>query len=213
MGIIVDVILLSTILGNTFIGFKKGLVKVAFGLVAFIVALAVALVLYKPVTQAIVKNTTIDDKIERTIIDAGSKKVENASQEELKSIDSYLEKYVGEAVTATQNDIVEQAAPIVTEKLVSTFVFVALMIITRLLLSLVSFLADTLAELPIIKQFNDLGGAIYGLILGLVIVYIALAIVFFMMSMSNNMAITNLIESTYITKIFYTHNLLLTVLF
>lgn len=213
MGLILDVILIGVILGNIFAGYKRGLIKVAFGLVAFIVSLAIALVLYKPVTDAVIKNTTIDERIERTIIDAGSKKIQNATAQELNTIDGYLEKYVGNAVATTQNTIIEQAAPVITQKLISTFVFVALMVITRILLSLVSFLADTLAELPLIKQFNELGGAIYGLLLGLIIIYVALAIVFFMMSMSNNMTILNIIESSYVTKIFYTHNLLLTILF
>lgn len=213
MGLILDIILIGVILGNIFAGYKRGLIKVAFGLVAFIVSLAIALVLYKPVTDAVIKNTTIDERIERTIIDAGSKKMQNATAQELNTIDGYLEKYVGNAVATTQNTVVEQAAPVITQKLVSTFIFIALMVITRILLSLVSFLADTLAELPLIKQFNELGGAIYGLLLGLIIIYVALAIVFFIMSMSNNMTIINIIESSYVTKIFYTHNLLLTILF
>ena len=63
MGIVLDVILIVIILLNVIICYKKGLVKLAVGLVAVIVSLILAMILYKPVTNIIIKNTEIDEKI------------------------------------------------------------------------------------------------------------------------------------------------------
>ena len=68
MGIVLDVILIVIILLNVIICYKKGLVKLAVGLVAVIVSLILAMILYKPVTNIIIKNTEIDEKIKESII-------------------------------------------------------------------------------------------------------------------------------------------------
>ena len=68
MGIILDIILIAIILLNVIICYKKGLVKLAVGLVAVFISLALALMLYKPVSNIIIKNTEIDEKIKESII-------------------------------------------------------------------------------------------------------------------------------------------------
>ena len=57
MGIIFDIILIGIILLNVIICYKKGLVKLAVGLVAVLISIILALMLYKPVSNIIIKNT------------------------------------------------------------------------------------------------------------------------------------------------------------
>ena len=68
MGIILDIILIAIILLNVIICYKKGLVKLAVGLVAVFISLVLALMLYKPVSNIIIKNTEIDEKIKELFI-------------------------------------------------------------------------------------------------------------------------------------------------
>ena len=49
MGILFDLGILLIIFITTIIGYKKGLIKVAFRLLSFILALVIALLLYKPI--------------------------------------------------------------------------------------------------------------------------------------------------------------------
>lgn len=69
LGIIFDIILVAIIALNVFICYRKGLVKLAVGLIAVIVAIIVSVVLYKPVSNIIIENTEIDENIENTIIE------------------------------------------------------------------------------------------------------------------------------------------------
>lgn len=62
MGIILDVIIVAIVVLNIFICYKKGLVKLAVGLIAVLAAIILALILYKPVSNIIIKNTDIDEK-------------------------------------------------------------------------------------------------------------------------------------------------------
>ena len=69
MSVVLDLIVILIIALFTFIGYKQGLIKTAIKITSFFIAIIIALVLYKPVSALIIKNTTIDDKIESTIIE------------------------------------------------------------------------------------------------------------------------------------------------
>ena len=64
---IIDLVLIAIIALFTFIGYKRGLIKVAFGLVSFILAIAISVIIYKPVSNFVITYTTIDDSIESAI--------------------------------------------------------------------------------------------------------------------------------------------------
>ena len=68
MGIIIDIVLIAIILLSAFLGYKKGLVKLGAKLFAGIIAIIITVIIYKPVSGMIIKNTTIDEKIKNTII-------------------------------------------------------------------------------------------------------------------------------------------------
>ena len=59
MNYLIDIIILFIIALTTFIGYKKGLIKVAFKLVSFVLAIIISVVLYKPISSFIINKTTI----------------------------------------------------------------------------------------------------------------------------------------------------------
>ena len=64
MSFIIDLIIIAIILLFTFLGHKRGLVKVAFKLCTFFIAIVVAFLLFKPVAGLVIEKTTIDENIE-----------------------------------------------------------------------------------------------------------------------------------------------------
>ena len=85
------------------------------------------------------------------------------------------------------------------------FIFLCLFALT--------FIADAITSLPILKQLDDLGGVLYGLVKALIIVYVALAILFFVVGLTANETITTAIDSSFVTKFFYNNNILLNLIF
>ena len=69
MAIAVDLMVLSIVLLFVFLGYKRGLVKVAFKLCTFFIAIILAFMLYKPVAKIVIENTNIDETIESKITD------------------------------------------------------------------------------------------------------------------------------------------------
>lgn len=213
MGIILDLIIVAIIASNIFICYKKGLVKLAVGLVAVLVAIILSVILYKPVSNLIIKNTGIDKKIENVIIENFSSDTQNGGETKYVGVIDYLEKYANDAVTKTQNEIVYETAGTMAVKITNVIVLLAIFIIVRAVLVLLTFVSDTITSLPLIKQCNEVGGVIYGIIKALLIVYILLAIVFLIVLVSGNSTISDMISSSHITKFFYENNLLLKIIF
>ena len=213
MGIILDIIIVAIIIGNIFVCYKKGLVKLAVGLIAVLASIVLAIILYKPVSNLIIKTTGIDEKIENAIIENFSADTSNSEETRYVGVIDYLEKYANDAVTKTQNEIVYETAGTMAVKITNVIVLLAIFIIVRAVLVLLTFVSDAITSLPLIKQCNEVGGVVYGIIKALLIVYIILAIVFLIVLVSGNSTISDMISSSYITKFFYENNLLLKVIF
>ncbi len=212
MGIILDIVILAILALSIFFGYKKGLIGVVFNLCAFIVAIIITWILYTPVTNAIIKNTEIDDNIRNAIVEKGFIKNED-KKEEQDGVNKYINEYVTTPISNTANDVVEETAKVVSEKVVAIGVAILLFIVVRIGLILLKFVIEGIARLPIIKQFDKAGGIVYGGIRGMFIIYIFLAILFFIMSVNNSGMIADLINTSLISKILYANNLILKIIF
>ena len=214
LGIIFDIIIVAIIALNVFICYRKGLVKLAVGLIAVLVAIVISMIFYKPVSNIIINNTEIDEKIETTIIDNFSVEAdENEENETDNGFMKYIEKYVDDSINKTRKQIVLEASDIIATKVINICAFLGIFIIARLVLILLTFVADIIMSLPILKQFNKAGGIIYGLIKALLIIYVLLAIIFFIIYISGNTTLSSAISNSFITKFFYNNNLLLNLIF
>lgn len=213
MGIIFDIIVVAIIALNIFVCYKKGLVKLAVGLIAVLAAIVLSIVLYKPISNAIIKNTDIDEKIENVIIENFSAETNGNEEVRYVGIIDYLEKYVDDAVNKTQNEIVYETAGTMAVRFINIAVILIIFLIIRVALIALTFISDVITSLPILKQFNEVGGIIYGIVKALLIVYVILAIVFFVVYITGNTAVSEAISGSYITKFFYEHNLILNIVF
>ena len=213
MGIILDLVILGIILLNIFICYKKGLVKLAVGLVAVLVSIILALLLYKPVSNLIIEKTEIDNKIENAIIENFTTKQDNEVEVDDSGFMKYVEQYVDDTVNKTKNEIVTEAAGTIAVKVINIGVIILIFVVARLILILLTFITDLITELPIIKQFNEIGGVLYGVVKALLIIYVILAIAFFLVYVTGNVTISEAISSSYITKFFYNNNILLNIIF
>ncbi len=213
MGIILDIILVAIIAINVFICYKKGLVKLAVGLIAVLVSVILAVLLYKPVSNIIINNTELDEKIKSAITENFVNEEETTEETEDNGFMKYIEKYVEDPINKTKNEIVIEASGVIATKLIDIIAMVSIFIVARLVLILLTFVTDMITSLPILKQFNELGGILYGLIKALLIIYVLLAIAFFIVYTTGSTGLADAIANSFITKFFYNNNLLLSILF
>lgn len=212
MSLIVDLVVLGIIILCIIIGYVRGLTGSLIKIVSFVLALIVAFILFVPVSNLIIDNTQIDENLEQSIrqMIVG----ENQSEEENMptAITDYIGQKVGEAADSAKEAVADSTAEEVALTIVKAGTWVALFIVARILLILLRFITSLIAKLPVIKQFDKLGGIIYGLLEGLIIVYVLLAIISFASPMIDGEFITAIDESI-VGSMLYNNNLLLKIIF
>lgn len=190
MGIILDIVLLAIILLSTFLGYKKGLVKLAAKLFAGIIAIIITIAAYKPVSGMIINNTEIDEKIEATI-------VENTTK--------FIDEKAGENIVTEniENEIVPEQAKNIAKSAIYIVTALALFVVVKIVLSIIISLIGFIAELPILKQFNEVGGMAYGLLRGILISIICILIMGVITKINPENALNEKIQDSYLAKIVY----------
>lgn len=206
VGIILDLLIVAIIIGNVYLCYKKGLVNLAVGLIAVVAAIILSVIFYKPVTNLIIENTNFDESIENTLKETFGEQVR------FMGLASYLETKVENIANGTQNEAEYVVASVMAEKTINLIVFIVIFTAVRVALFALTFVADAITSLPILKQLDDVGGIAYGLIKALLIIYVVLAVVSIIVSFTANTTISDAITSSYVTKFFYNNNLILNIL-
>lgn len=144
MGILIDIILIAIVVLSAFLGYKKGLVKLGAKLFAGIIAIIITIVIYKPVSGIIINNTSIDEKIEAAIVQNTTNFIENNTSSNI-------------VTNNIENNILPDQAKEIARSVVYAITAVVLFIVVKIVLSIIISLMDSVANLPILKQFNEVG--------------------------------------------------------
>ena len=196
MSIAVDLIIIGIIALSVFLAYRKGLISLALGLVSFIIAIVITVILYKPVANLVINITGIDETIENSIYEQANDMMKQDNEE------------VQFLVDAAKDEYLPQTARTLSVNIVTGGVFLVLFLVAKIALRFVSALANLIAKLPIIKQVNKLGGAIYGLLRGFLVVYVALLIISVVGTINPNSTVHKEIEKSYLGKVMYENNVL-----
>lgn len=219
MAIIIDLIVIAILVLSTFLGYKKGLIGVAFKILSFLIAIVITLILYRPISNYIINNTeialtienSISEKLSTTKMEEG--KIDESSTDLPNVVVNYINKEIVSTVNETGDALVQIVAKELSQTIINLIVVIGIFVITRLLLLFAKAILSAIAELPIIKQFNEVGGIIYGILRGILLIYVLLAILSFILPMLDKTAILSAINDSILTKILYNNNLILMLFF
>ena len=181
MSIFIDVGIILFIALCVFIGYKRGLIKLAIRLCALVLAILLTMIFYKPIAGIIINNTQIDENISNTIYDKiKDKDLENITKEEMKENKLLFlsENYISEAIAEKKDDITKYVADNLAITIVETITFMCLLTVLRIIFMILYLFSDFIGNIPLIKQFNEAGGIVVGLIEGIVITYCVFAVMF-----------------------------------
>ena len=218
-----DLIVIILILFAIFKGYKKGFVKTGFGLVSFFIAIFITFMFYKPVMSIIKEKTEFETWLTEYLYSMNLNEIfeENVSGDVIAKTESG-EKYINNLPEIVVDmigldTIKEDAKATIVEKIVEftlkLLAIIIVYIVTKIILSIIVMLLNSVAQLPILKQFNELLGLVLGGILGLIRVYIICAIITLISSISSSMILTEMINNSLFAHTFYNNNLLLQIIF
>lgn len=219
-GILVDLVLISIVISNAFWGYRRGLVNVIFQVLAFIVSLLIMFVLYKPVANTIMKNTSLDERLTVAIASnlSGTTLADgnliDAEQSNIStSVVNLINSFVTEALHKAETNVVGYVSGQLARMMIYTGTMLALFIISRTLLVIVRFVAELIGNLPIIKMFNKSGGLIFGVIKGFIIAYAILAVLSVISPLISQIGIISAILDSTFGSAMYNNNILLKLFF
>lgn len=198
MGIIVDLIIVGIVLLSVFLGYRKGFVSLAIKLCAFIIAIAVTFIFYQPISNFVINTTQIDEMLENTIIEKATDMMQEDPNSEM----------TNSLIESAKQGVLPETARALAINIVSGAVILILFIGIRIALIFVTALANAVAKLPIINQFNKTGGIAYGLLRGVLIVYVALLVIHVYGQMNPKSAVYQGVEDSYIGKTMGQYNVL-----
>ena len=199
MGIIFDLVIIAIIALSTFLAYKKGLAVLAIKLCSVLIAIVVTLLLYRPIANLIINTTNIDETIQSAVIEKSMEAMGKENVEDDFSKD-LVEKAAAGQLAATAKDISIQV--------INTAVIIILFFGIKFALRFVSVLADKVAKLPILNQFNKIGGVIYGIIRGLAIVYACLLLIGFVGDINGKNFLNDSVEQSNLGKMMYENNVI-----
>lgn len=197
MGILVDTIIIVFVALSAFLAYRKGLVKLAIQLCAFIISIAITFVLYQPISNFVIYNTNMDETIENAIYEKA-----NEIMQENKSTSE------NEIMQVAEKGMLPQTARTLAVNIVRGGVMLLLFLAVQMALRFITALANFVSKLPIINQLNKAGGLIYGLVRGILIIYVALLILNVVGQINPVNQVKQSIDQSYLGKIMYENNIL-----
>lgn len=196
---VVDIIIIAVLALSIFLGYKKGLIELGIKAVAVIIAIVGTLILYRPITNIIVDTTNLDENLQQTIMEKSGSIVGDGTT------GNAVEDGI---VSEIQNQMLPEAAHELSLNIIRAGVMIVLYIVIKIALRFVTALANLIAKLPILDQFNKLGGIVYGAIRGLLIIYVALLIIQFVGEVNPGNRVNEEIDKSFIGKEMYERNVI-----
>ena len=212
----VDLIIIIIMVSSIFVGLKKGLISCIIDIAAVIVALILAIILCRPITNVVIENTNFDESLATTISqniplsDTDFKVEANTNLPD--GIVDYINS-ITENVNTSKKEAFNAIGVELASGIISVIVFIAIFVIVRLVLALIKVVSKIIDKIPLLSQVNKVGGAICGAIEGAIIIYVIFAAVSMIAPIISDTNLLELINSSNIGSIMYNNNLVLNSMF
>ena len=220
LSIIIDIITVAILALTTFFSIKKGFASCLLNLISFILAIVLAFALFNPVADYIINNTELDDGLEKTIADMLGKKetnedgtIKNTDESLPDGVVEYINKQIKDTVDGAKDSAVTKISKDMSVTIIKACSWIGIFIIATILLIVIKLVFKLVTKIPGLHQLDKAGGAIWGIIEGLLIIWVILAIISVLGPSIENTGIVKAINKSFITNFLNEYNLLLKFIF
>ena len=208
---IVDIIILAIIILSIILGRHKGLTVCLVNFFSLIIALVVALMAYKPISNHLYE-TSIGENLKQVIKQNIPMSEEDFQVSDDSILPEGMKNYINtqtQNVNTTKDEAIENVSTELSKEIINIVSFVIVFIVVRLALLVVKIVSKIITKLPILKQIDHLGGAIVGAVEGIIIVYFIFAIISTMSPIFKNTKVLEQIDDSYVGKMMYNNNIIM----
>ena len=220
--VIADIVLIALFVASVANGSKNGLVRVIFSFVCLIITFVALLIFSRPITSLIYEKTHIDESISNGINKALGGFFEDQIEKYGKidtsktNMSKPIANHINKLILSQEETSAKKISKIISDELsyyiLSAVVIILLFIAVRIATMFLNGILQFLTDLPIIKQFDELGGVLYGIIRGFLLIYLILAIISLLSPLLTNTFVIAAINNSRICSKFYNKNVFLNLL-
>ena len=223
------IIVLAIIAGCALFGYVKGLLRMAYSLVAWIIVLAFVSWATPHINLYLLENTTIYEKVqshcEETVRQSANERLESEQSEkegELSGLgmrvpDSVIEGVLNKSTGATEafleeSGVYTKLAEGLTNFVVEGISFLAALVLAWILVHIISTLIGIASNIPVVKGANRVAGLIVGIVYGFLLVWLGLyGVALASAGETGQVVVSYIYESEFLTFL-YENNLVLTLI-
>ena len=218
MWMVVDLIALLIIVAYAAIGFFKGFSEFLFQVISLLITIGVVLFAYKPVAN-VVMDTQLDEKIYSVVYEnlantpiAEGEEINTENTNMSKGIVSTINGYIAEAKENAEQNVLEFVSNKIAIIVVYAITAVALFVIVQLVLFFIRIALDIMGSLPLLREGNQVLGLVIGVIKGILLVYLLLALASGLSPILSQFGIIDAIESSKVSSILYNNNIIIDII-
>ncbi|MEE1049731.1 MAG: CvpA family protein [Clostridia bacterium] len=194
-----DIIVLLIIAAFAVIGVKRGFIRSVVGVLSFAASIALAWILH-PVVSELMMSFGIDITLTERIRESMLGYVTAGGEFTM------LPETVRLAVEAGQLEVVNAVAKSAADMAMNIIAFIGVLILSRVVIWIAIRLLNIMSKLPVINGFNRIAGLLLGLVQGVAVVYIALALIFAFAPVGTNDSINEIMEDSSVAILMYDNN-------
>ena len=210
-----DVIVIGILVLSMYMGYRRGLIRTAFGLVSFIVAIILAGRLY-PIVAGWLRTTPLFTELKGYITRTMGMEelIEGHTADLIGSLPvpeilrRSLERHNTPSMFELLNvhTIEEYIAGYFANMAINILSVVLVFILVRIIMNILSNMLDIVGHLPIIRSFNRVGGLGVGLVRGVLLVWIGLAVMSLFFINPTNPGLQYQLEASLVAGWIYENN-------
>ena len=163
-----DIVAVLIVVAFIAIGYRSGLMKSLISIVSYVLSILLSFWIY-PIVSGTLKKTVVYKYLVDFI---GEKYISGSLPSETDGAWGMIWNYVGDGIETATTSIYGAIADLI----IKIIAFLLVLIFFKIAIRLIGKVLNIFTKLPVIKQFNRLGGAVLGGGIGVVVLYIVAAV-------------------------------------
>ncbi len=199
---IADLCIIGIVILFIALGYRAGFVRSCVNIAAFGISIAVSLVFYPIVSTLLMQTALYNWFVD--IVNTGFL----ADADALNAVPAVIAQIADAGTGVLADGIAGSIAALI----VNIIAFILVVIVCRIVLFTLTHVLDLFAKLPVIRQFNRLGGSILGGITGIAVAYLILALSIVALPMDTTGKVAEEINNSKIASQMYNNNILISLI-
>jgi|LGOV01.1.fsa_nt_gb uncharacterized membrane protein required for colicin V production len=220
---VVDIIILSFVVINLFLGWRKGLILSVFNFFGIIVSFIISKKYYAQFGDVVLKNINWVNEFRNNIFikinnSFGSNaeifnNINNGTLLNKLDLPEYLNTGINQFLRNTDitkvDNVSVELADIIVSVIMNFISFVLLFIVLILFIKIIGIVLNMIFQLPVLKGINQFGGLAIGFIISNVFIFVFMAIIVLLYPMNLDFGLKEIVDQSTIGSLYYNNNLLL----